>query len=264
MSVSSAALIAVITYLVVAYLDMYILGWQTLTRPICLAPFVGLALGNFHTGILMGASLEAIFMGISAIGGSVPADTASGSIVPTVFVIVTGASIETGIAMAMPIGVVMNSIRGLWNPLLSYLAPYWENLAIKGKPRSFEIQVRIFAAVPIIIPCILMYIAMTLGVTGLNNLLNSMPKFVMTGLTAASGMLVGVGYGVLTSMIWNGQIGAFFFVGFVMAKVLNMSTLAIAIIGACIAVVMFFQDKKFIDLKNSVKGGESKSEEAFF
>lgn len=68
----TAAIICAVVYAVINWLDPYTLSWQCLNRPIVVAPLVGLLLGDFQTGIIMGASLEAIFMGISAVGGSVP------------------------------------------------------------------------------------------------------------------------------------------------------------------------------------------------
>lgn len=65
----TAAIICAVVYAVINWLDPYTLSWQCLNRPIVVAPLVGLLLGDFQTGIIMGASLEAIFMGISAVGG---------------------------------------------------------------------------------------------------------------------------------------------------------------------------------------------------
>lgn len=41
-----------------------LLGWQTLQRPIVTATVTGFLLGDIRTGMIMAASLEAIFMGI--------------------------------------------------------------------------------------------------------------------------------------------------------------------------------------------------------
>ena len=58
----TAAIICAVVYAVINWLDPYTLSWQCLNRPIVVAPLVGLLLGDFQTGIIMGASLEAIFM----------------------------------------------------------------------------------------------------------------------------------------------------------------------------------------------------------
>ena len=47
-----------------------ILGWQTMTRPIVLGTVIGLLCGDLKAGVIMGASLEAVYMGISGIGAA--------------------------------------------------------------------------------------------------------------------------------------------------------------------------------------------------
>jgi len=52
-----------------AYMHCYV-GSTMHNRPIVIAPLVGLALGDFHTGIVLGATLELVFMGAFPIGAS--------------------------------------------------------------------------------------------------------------------------------------------------------------------------------------------------
>ena len=45
-----------------------LLGMAMLSRPIVVAPLAGLLLGDVQTGLIVGASLESIFMGVVNIG----------------------------------------------------------------------------------------------------------------------------------------------------------------------------------------------------
>ena len=136
----TAAIICAVVYAVINWLDPYTLSWQCLNRPIVVAPLVGLLLGDFQTGIIMGASLEAIFMGISAVGGSIPSDCLSGSIIAVAYAIVVGGdgAMETGLALSLTIGTVMTTINTMLMPLWAGLAPYWERLASECKPNKFR------------------------------------------------------------------------------------------------------------------------------
>lgn len=267
MSTITAAIIATIAYWVLNDVD-YLLGWQALTRPIVVAPIIGLLLGQPVTGVVMGASLEAIFMGISAIGGSIPADPFSATIIAVTYTILTGSKIQTGLAIALPIGTIMASISSLCLSFWSVLAPYWEKLAVSNKPKKFTLQTMLFWNLIQPLPSVIvLFFGLAFGVTGLQHAMNSMPAFVMTGMSAAASMMVGVGFAILMSMIWSGKVGCFFFVGFILAKILNMSSLSIAILGIAIATTMFIYDKKIIDLKNSLSAQQTASkeeEEAFF
>ena len=89
----------------------------------------------------------------------------------------------------------------------------------------------------------------------------------MDGFGAASGMMTAVGFAILTSMIWSKEIGGYFFVGFVLAKYLNLDMLPIAIIMAVAAMAYFFNDKKLIEMqKAQAVSGETAAdgEEDFF
>ena len=53
-----------------------LLGMAMLSRPIVVAPLAGLLLGDVQTGLIVGASLESIFMGVVNIGISSTAEPA--------------------------------------------------------------------------------------------------------------------------------------------------------------------------------------------
>ena len=71
---------------------------EVLTRPIVCSFFMGLALGDVKTALIMGAQLEAIYMGTMVIGAVTPSDSTLGSMVAVSFVILTGIDLEAGVA----------------------------------------------------------------------------------------------------------------------------------------------------------------------
>ena len=263
----SSALQICLVYYIVSLLDPYILSWQCINRPIVVAPLAGLVLGDFHTGIVMGAALESIFMGISAIGGSIPADATTASIIAVAYTILTGSTAEAGLAIALPIGTVVASIANMFTPLWASLAAYWEKLAAECNPKKFMIQTMAVNMITPLINTVILFFAVAYGVEGLQTFLVSLPAWVMTGLSASTSMMLAVGFAILTSMIWNKEVGCFFFFGYVLVAYLGMGTLPIAIIGGVIAITMFFSEKRVIDLKNSLAANPntvSNDEEDFF
>lgn len=258
-----SALMCALAWLIVNGIDR-LLAWQTCTRPIVTAVVTGLLLGDIRTGIIMGASLEAIFMGISAIGGSVPADACASAIIAVASTVLTGADVETGLALAVPIGTIMASVNELYKPVLASFAPYWERVCAKGNVRNYKIQLTAFALFVDRLPqAIIIFLAVAFGVEGLQAFLASLPAFVMRGMSAASSMMTGVGFAILTAMIWDAQIGVFFFAGFVMAKYMGLPTLAIAILAFTVAITYFFIQKSIIDNKGTAKTANN-TEEDFF
>lgn len=247
--IKEAVLLSVV-YLIVYILDPSILSWQALNRPIVISSIVGAVLGDFKLGIIMGASLESIFMGISAIGGQIPADATTASIIAVAYTILTGSTTEAGVALSLPIGTAIAAFNALFTPVWASLVPHWEKTA--SIPKRFMIENIIVSVLMGLIPSIIIFISVAFGVQGLNNFLSTLPEWVMKGLNASASMLIGVGFAILTSMIWEKEIGYFFIFGYVLAKYLELHILAIAMFGIVVAITIFIQDKKLIDLKNSL------------
>lgn len=263
------ALSICLAYLIVYVIDVFLLSWQCLTRPIIVGPIAGLILGDLKTGIILGASLESIFMGISYIGGSVASDPTSATFISVAFAILSGQNTEASMALAIPIGTLMQSFSGAMMPFWSSLAPYWEKLAANGKIRQLFSQSLVVSILMQSVNAVVMFLAIAFGTQGLDAVLAKLPAWAMTGLGAASGMMIGIGIAILTSMIWSNTVGVFFFLGYVMVKFMNLSTLPIAVIGVVIAVTIFLQDKDVIDVKNAImeklgKGSKSSDEKGFF
>ncbi len=269
----TAALACAVVYWVFNLLDPYLLSWQCLNRPLVVGPVIGLVLGDLNTGIVMGASLEAIFMGISAIGGSIPSDCLSGTIIAVAYAILVGGdgATEAGLALSLSIGTVMASFNSMFTPVWAAIAPYWEKLASECKPNKFFLQNMLFNLLMGLPGTVVIFLGVAFGIEGLNAGLAACPAWVMTGLSAAGSMMTAVGFGILLSMIWSADICIFYFVGFIFAKSLGLSSLGIAVIGAAIALTLFFLEKNIVNAKNAAAAagpatvpGPANSEEDFF
>lgn len=244
MSITSA-LICALVYLVLQWLDPYVLGWQCLNRPLVVAPIVGTLLGDPIVGITMGASLEAIFMGISAVGGSIPSDCLSGSIIAVAYAIMVGGSdaVETGLTLAMAIGTVMASIASMFMAVWGSLAAYWEKLAAECKPKKFLLVNLVVSLITVIPGTVIIFLGVAFGVDSLQAALAACPAWVMTGLATAGSMMTAVGFGILLAQIWSAELGVFFFVGFVLTKSLGLPSLGVAVIAAAVALLFFVIQK---------------------
>lgn len=261
MNIQAAISMTILYYLLMV--SDYAIGWQTLQRPIVIAPLAGLLLGDFETGIIMGASLEAVFMGISAIGGSVPADALSSSIISVSYVVLTGATMEEALAISMPVGALLSMVNALMMPVMAMSTPVFENYAKSGDTKGYNRLHIIFLTVIMpLVGSLIMFLSIGFGIEQLQMILGTLPEFIMTGIQAAAGMLPAIGFAIITSMIWSKETGMFFFLGFVLSKYLELSAVPIAIIGTIVALSIFFQERKIMEAKNT--GVVNSHEEDFF
>ena len=73
-----ALLVAVVAFL--ASIDEQTFGACMMSRPLFTGPIVGLIMGDVTTGIIIGASLEAMFMGSIMVGSAVPPEVYASSV----------------------------------------------------------------------------------------------------------------------------------------------------------------------------------------
>ena len=127
---------------VLCILDSRLLGRLNLERPLITATLVGLVLGDLPAGLAMGATLELISLGIVNIGAAAPPDMNMAAIISTAFAILTGASAETALTIAIPIAVLGQMIGVLMRTVLANLT-HAADRAIEagnfGRARSMHI-----------------------------------------------------------------------------------------------------------------------------
>lgn len=76
-------------------LDSRLLGRMNFERPLIVSTLVGLVLGDLEKGLMVGASLELMSLGIVNIGAAAPPDMNMASIIATSFAILSNANAET-------------------------------------------------------------------------------------------------------------------------------------------------------------------------
>lgn len=91
-------------------LDGRLLGVSMIDRPLVMCALTGLVCGNLHEGILIGATLELIFLGNVAIGAAVPPDVVTGSVLATAFSIMSGRGPEAALTIAIPVSMLAQTL----------------------------------------------------------------------------------------------------------------------------------------------------------
>lgn len=213
-----------------------------LNRPLVLAPIVGLILGDLHQGILMGAAIELIFLGVVSIGGSTPSDANMGSVLGTAFAISLHKGVEVALALSVPIGILMQMILYLIYFFRSTTMDRVEVYAERGEFNKITMLHFGHLALSTVLYGIIAFCSLQFGAAAMKNIVDSIPEIVMRGLDVASQMLPAVGFALLMNMLWNKQLSVFIFFGFILATYLELPIIAIAGIALTIGVVMILTD----------------------
>lgn len=213
----------------------YFVGTAMLGRPIVLGALVGLALGDAATGTIIGFSLELVFMGMQAIGASIPPDMIVGSVLGTAFAITTGNGIDTAVTIAMPAAVlsafIVNLFYGVITPIMARSADrYAEDDNDRGITMIFLANGFIFDATFAVIA----FVAFMFGGDAVSAFVAAIPAWLTTGIAIATGILPAVGFAQLITMIASKETAVFLLLGFLLAAYLGVPTLGIV----CFAVVI--------------------------
>lgn len=209
-----------------------------LYRPLIAGSLVGLVLGDFQQGMIIGATLELMWLGVTAVGGYTPPDTISGAIVGTALGILSGHGVTAGVAIAVPVAVVTQQLDVLAKTVDIYFVKKADEAAKKGDPSkiglyhySSLVLIVLFKVVPI-------FAALVLGGNYIKDLFDKIPPVIMTGLNVAGGMLPAIGFAMLLNMMLKKNMWPYLLVGFVFSAFLNLSTIGIALLGVAIVFLL--------------------------
>jgi PTS system mannose-specific IIC component len=192
-----------------------------------------------------------IAMGWANIGAAVAPDAALAS-VPSAIILVKGGQgaqgASTAIAVAIPLAVAGLFLTMVARTLAVPIVHGMDRAAENADFRKIEIlqwgaifmqglRIAIPAAALCVVPAEVV-----------SNLLNRMPAWLTEGMSIGGGMVVAVGYALVINMMATAEVWPFFFIGFALAAISNLTLIGLGIIAVAIA---------FIYLNLSEKGGSA-------
>lgn len=113
------------------------------------------------------------------------------------------------------------------------------NLTAISGSRFFSVLQAMRVAIPAVI------VALSVGTSEVQNMLNAIPEVVTNGLNIAGGMIVVVGYAMVINMMRAGYLMPFFYLGFVTAAFTNFNLVALGVIGTVMAVLYIQLSPKY-------------------
>ena len=204
-------------------------------KPLLASIGVGLILGDMQTAIIIGATMELMWLGVNNIGAYVPPDVISGTIVGASLGILgggdTGTAVSTAIAVGVPTALLVQQVNMLimtTNISLVHAADKaaeecnYKKIALLHYTGGFMFFLS--RAVPVLI-------AIFAGSAVIESILAAIPAQILGGFTVASKVIPAVGLALLLTMMLKKHMWMFLILGFVLGAYLQLGTLAIALIG---------------------------------
>ncbi|MBQ9058791.1 MAG: PTS mannose/fructose/sorbose transporter subunit IIC [Atopobiaceae bacterium] len=210
--------------------------WQ-FHQPIVACTLIGVATGHLQEGAILGASLQLIALGWMNVGAAVAPDAALASVAAGILVCMKGVDIGTGQASAMALAVAGLMLTTLIRTVSVGIVHMADAAAEKGNIRGVEMPhfIALFLqGMRIAIPALLV---MMVPVGAVQAALEAIPSFVTTGLSVAGGFVVVVGYAMVINMMATPKLWPFFFIGFGLAVLTNITLIGMGLIGVALALI---------------------------
>ncbi|WP_313578104.1 PTS system mannose/fructose/sorbose family transporter subunit IID [Lacrimispora sp.] len=223
--------------------------WSPITWPFCYplinGTVVGIILGDPLLGLMAGATINLAYIGWISAGGTMPSNIGIAGVYGTAITILAKAAPDLAITLAIPIGLLGVL---LWN-LQMTLNVFWvhrlDTNAEKGELGKVFFNAWLFPQLTaLVINGTPAFILMFLGGDFFNRLLGQIPLSFVNALSIAGNLLPALGVAMLLNYLGKKKMIPFFVIGFFLTTFLDLSIIAIAILGACIAVIVYYANTK--------------------
>ncbi len=208
-------------------------------KPVVLGVFIGLVFGDVKTGLLYGATIQLMYMGGIEAGGNIPSDQGLAACIAIPAAIINHLEPGAAVALAVPfgvLGVLINNVRRTINSFYNVKADQFvENGEYDKLSKVSFLLPWLTNGVLYFTP---VFIATLYGPRVVQAFINVIPKWFMSGLENAGGMLPALGFALTLVVMGKRQYIPFFVLGFFAHAIAGFSMLTGAVIGLCIAMIV--------------------------
>ena len=242
MTLIQAVLIALFTYL--AWIATPWLGGQGVSyhvfgKPLVAGLIVGLIMGNVKNGIIIGATINALYIGAVTPGGAMASDINIAGYVGTALALSTGVSAEMAVSIAVPLGLIGTFVWQLFATINSFLVHKTDQYAAEGDVAKLTFMTiglpQMIAFVFRFVPA---FLVLYFGASAAQNIVQFIPEWLTGIITVIGGILPALGMAVLLKMLLSTpSLIGYFIIGYILIAALGLPIFTVALIGIGLAMI---------------------------
>ncbi|HJA90737.1 MAG TPA: PTS sugar transporter subunit IIC [Candidatus Jeotgalibaca merdavium] len=236
---------------------------ESLYQPIVMGPVIGAILGDVTTGLIVGGTYQLMTIGNMPVGGAQPPNAVIGGIMATVLAVTLGLSPTVAVATAVPFSLLGQYGVTLIFSLMSPVMAFADKAAHEGNPKKIELLNYAAMAGLGLIFAVIVTLFFVGGAAFGQTVVDSIPDWLMSGLSAAGGMMRYVGFAILLKVMVSREMWGFYFMGFALANIVagipglsGSALLLLAFVGFAFAYWDFQVQTKFKTASVNVDGGD--------
>lgn len=233
-----ATILGLVAFL--AGLDLYN-GLTHFHRPVVLGPIEGLILGDLNTGILVGGTLELVWMGLAPLAGAQPPNVIIGTVVGTTFAITTKTDPKVAVGVAVPFAIAVQMGITFLFSVMSAVMSRCDQMAEEANLKGIDYVNYLGLIVLGTFYFFCAFLPVYFGAEHAGKIIELLPKQVIDGLGVAGGIMPAIGFAVLLKIMMKNAYIPYFILGFVGAAWLELPVLAIAAAATAMALIDYMR-----------------------
>lgn len=223
----------------IAGIDMFD-GLTHIHRPLVTGLVVGLILGDMKTGLIVGATLELVWMGMVPLAGAQPPNVVIGGIIGTSIAILAELDPSAAVGIAVPFAVAAQAGITLLFTAFSPVMHKADKYAAAGDTAGIDRINYMGMAILFVSYFLCGFLPIFFGADKAADMVAMIPTPLIDGLSVAGGMMPAIGFAMLLKIMLKKEYVAFLIGGFVLVTWFNISVIGLALIGLAIAMYDYF------------------------
>lgn len=218
-------------------------GLTHIHRPIVTGLVVGLILGDLKTGLITGATLELVWMGMVPLAGAQPPNVVIGGIMGVAFAILGKLQPAAAVGLAVPFAVAVQGVITLIFTIFSPIMHKADKYAADADTKGIEKINYLGIAFLFVFYFVIAFLPIYLGGSAAASIVSSIPIWLISGLKIAGEIMPAVGFAMLLKIMLKKEYIAFMIIGFILVTYGHLTILPVALVGTAFALYDFFASK---------------------
>lgn len=231
-------------------------GLQTLHRPIFSGLVIGLILGDVTKGLIVGGSLELVWMGLVPLAGAQPPNIVVGGVFGVSLALLSGLDAEQAIGIAFPLAVIGQMIVTLMFSLYSGMMKVGDKAAEDANPAGVDVVVYTQLLIRFVLFGGVTFLFVYLGADSVKAIIEALPDKLVKGFGTAGGMMPAIGFALLLNIMLKKEFFAFLIVGFILSAYLKLDLIAVTLVAVSMALYDYYlSSSKSVEVKGEEEDG---------
>lgn len=165
-------------------------------RPLIVSTLTGLILNDVQLGLTTGALTELAFAGLTPAGGTQPPNPVLAGFMCTVIAYTTGVSAEAALGLCLPFSFLMQYIILFYYSTFSFFMSGCDKAAANADVQKIKHTTILCSVIVSVTYGVVVFACTYLAQDAMAAFVNSMPIWLVHGLSVAGGILPAVGFGM--------------------------------------------------------------------